>query len=102
MRIISSRYLNKIGGGKIYSQLPAESLANPTKPTLKAHVDTVFNGETLLGLLLNAYAFWQVSQAALIAGTRSMAAAVVILVLSILGTRAAARRRRGTAAGQRA
>ena len=78
-------HLNKIGGGKTYSQLSAESLANPSNAALKAQVDTVFKGETLRGLLLNAYAFWQMGQIALIAGIVSLVAAVVLLILSVLG-----------------
>ena len=78
-------HLNKIGGGKTYSQLSAESLANPSNAALKAQVDTVFKGETLRGLLLNAYAFWQMGQIALIAGIVALVAAAVMLVLSVLG-----------------
>src|SRR5215471_2781957 len=78
-------HLRKIGGGKTYSQLSAESLANPSNAALKAQVDTLFKGETLRGLLLNAYAFWQMGQIALIAGIVSLAAAAVMLVLSVLG-----------------
>ena len=77
-------HLNKIGG-KTYSQLSAESLANPTNAALKAQVDTLFKGETLRGLLLNAYAFWQMGQIALIAGIVSLVAAVAMLILSVLG-----------------
>jgi len=78
-------HLQKIGGGKTYSQLSAESLANPSNLALKAQVETVFKGETLRGLLLNAYAFWQMGQIALIAGIVSLAAAVIMLILSGLG-----------------
>src|SRR5215467_3634148 len=78
-------HLSKIGGGKTYAQLSAESLANPSDAALKAQVDTVFKGETLRGLLLNAYAFWQMGQIALIAGIVSLVAAAVMLVLSVLG-----------------
>ena len=60
-------HLNEIGGGKTYSQLSAESLANPGNAKLKAQADTVFQGTTRRGLLLNAYAFWQIGQIALYA-----------------------------------
>ena len=78
-------HLNKIGGGKTYSQLSAQSLANPSNAALKAQVDTVFKGETLRGLLLNAYAFWQMGQIALIGGIVALVAAVVLLILAVLG-----------------
>ena len=47
--------------------------------------DTVFKGETLRGLLLNAYAFWKVGQIAFIAAIASFAAGGVMGILSILG-----------------
>jgi hypothetical protein len=53
---IASR-LRLIGGGKTYSQLSAEAVAQPNNAVLAAQVATVFKGETLRGLLLNAYAF---------------------------------------------
>ena len=78
-------HLKEIGGGKTYSQLSAESLANPGNAKLKAQADTVFQGTTRRGLLLNAYAFWQIGQIALDAAIAAFAGGVVFLVLSILG-----------------
>jgi hypothetical protein len=78
-------HLKKIGGGKTYSQLSAESLANPGNAALKAQVETVFQGTTLRGLLLNAYAFWQIGQIALYAAIAAFAGGAIFLVLSILG-----------------
>jgi hypothetical protein len=48
---------------------------------------TLFMGETLRGLLLNAYAFWKIGQIALWAATASFAGAALMLVLSALGFR---------------
>ena len=78
-------HLKEIGGGKTYSQLSAESLANPGDAKLKAQVDTVFKGTTLRGLLLNAYAFWQIGQIALWAAIAAFVGGAIFLVLSILG-----------------
>lgn len=78
-------HLKEIGGGKTYSQLSAESLAHPLNLKLKAQVDTVFKGTTLRGLLLNAYAFWQIGQIALWAAIAAFAAGAIFLALSILG-----------------
>src|ERR1700691_4471183 len=50
-------HLVEIGGGKTYAQLSTEAIAQPTNAALAAQVATVFKGETLRGLLLNAYAF---------------------------------------------
>jgi len=78
-------HLKEIGGGKTYCQLSAESLANPGNVKLKAQVDSVFQGTTLRGLLLNAYAFWQIGQIALWAAIAAFVGAVIFLVLAIIG-----------------
>ena len=53
--------------------------------TSKAQVQTVFQGTTISGLLLNAYAFWQMGQIAMIASIVSFAAGVIMLILAGLG-----------------
>ena len=78
-------HLNEIGGGKTYSQLSAESLANPGDAKLKAQVETVFQGTTLRGLLLNAYAFWQIGQIALYAAIAAFVGGAIFLALASLG-----------------
>jgi hypothetical protein len=78
-------HLVKIGGGKTYSQLSAASLAQPNNAALAGQVQTVFRGETLRGLLLNAYGFWQMGQIMLIGAFVAFAAAAVMLILSVLG-----------------
>jgi hypothetical protein len=42
-------HLKEIGGGKAYSQLSAEALAQPKNTALAAQVQTVFRGTTLRG-----------------------------------------------------
>lgn len=78
-------HLVKIGGGKTYAQLSSAALANPKNAALAGQVDTVFRGETLRGLLLNAYAFWQMGEIMLIASIVSFAGAGLMLILSGLG-----------------
>ena len=78
-------HLKEIGGGKTYSQLSAESLASPKDLKLKSQVETVFQGTTLRGLLLNAYAFWQIGEIALYAAIAAFAWGVIFLVPSVLG-----------------
>jgi hypothetical protein len=51
-----------MAGGKTYSQLSAEAQAQPNNTQLAATVGTVFKGETLRSMLLNAYGWWKVSQ----------------------------------------
>src|SRR5215469_17900621 len=78
-------HLNKIGGGKTYAQLSAASLAQPKNAALAAQVQTIFRGETLRGLLLNAYGWWQMGQIMLISAFVAFGAAVLFLILSGLG-----------------
>jgi hypothetical protein len=80
-----ANHLKAIGGGKTYAQLSAASLAQPANTALAGQVQTVFRGETLRGLLLNAYAFWEMGQIMLIAAIAAFAAAALMLVLSALG-----------------
>ena len=60
-------HIAEMGGGKTYSQLSAESLAQPNNTPLATTVNTVFKGETLRSMLLNAYGWWKVSQITYIA-----------------------------------
>jgi hypothetical protein len=80
-----ANHLKVIGGGKTYAQLSAESLAQPGNAKLAGTVATVFKGETLRGLLLNAYAFGTIGTIAGIAAIAAFIAATVMLILSGLG-----------------
>jgi hypothetical protein len=60
-------HLSEIGGGKTYSQLSTEAIAQPKNVALTAQVATVFKGEALRSMLLNAYGWWKVSQITYIA-----------------------------------
>src|SRR4051812_14560475 len=74
-------HLKEIGGGQTYSQLSSKSLANPDDNKLAGQVQTMFRGETLRGLLLNAYAFDTMGTIAGIAAVAAYLAAAVLLVL---------------------
>ncbi len=78
-------HLKEIGGGMTYSQLSAKAQAQPTNAKLAGQVDTIFKGTTLRGLLLEAYAFWQMAQIALIASIGAFIAAFIMLVLTFFG-----------------
>src|ERR1700684_282372 len=91
-----ANHLKVIGGGKTYAQLSAESLAKPADAALTVQVATVFRGETLRGLLLNAYAFGTMGMIAGIAAIAAFIAAAVMLVLGGLGLIHARRTSPGT------
>ena len=78
-------HLQGIGGGKTYAQLSAAAMANPNDAKLAGQVATTFKGETLRGMLLNAYAFWKIGQIALYAAIASFIGAAIMLLLSVLG-----------------
>jgi len=60
-------HLNGIANGQTYAQVSAKALANPTDQKLAGQANTLFKGETLRGLLLNAYGWWTVGTYALYA-----------------------------------
>ena len=85
-------HLSEVAGGQTYAQVssklqpPAVNSLSPLQVIkLKAQAAELFQGTTLRGMLLNAYAFWQIGQIALIAAIVSFIAAAIMLVLSVLG-----------------
>jgi hypothetical protein len=78
-------HLREIGGGKTYSQLSTEAMAQPKNTAVAGQVQTIFRGTTLRSMLLEAYGFWTMGQIALIAAIASYAAAGLMLILSIFG-----------------
>lgn len=78
-------HLDEATGGLTYSELSAKARANPTDTALQGLVQTSFRGETLRGLLLNAYAFWKMGQVALIAAWVALTTGLALLLLSLFG-----------------
>jgi hypothetical protein len=82
-------HINEIGGGLSYAQLSAQAMAlpkgSPAYTAAEAKVQTIFQGTTLRGLLLEAYAFWTFGQIALYASIASFALAGLMLVLMLFG-----------------
>jgi len=82
-------HLQEIGQGQTYAQLSGKAMALPkgsaAYTAAEAQVQTVFQGTTLRGLLLEAYSFWTFGQIALVAAIISFVLCGVMLVLSVLG-----------------
>jgi hypothetical protein len=78
-------HLSEIGGGQTYAQLSAKALAQPKNAALAAQVQTMFRGETLRGLLLNAYAFGTIGQIMAYAAIAAFAGAGLLILLAIFG-----------------
>jgi hypothetical protein len=98
-------HLTEIGGGKTYAELGGplfaleaeiEEAQAADKDTaameeelagLQAQRDTVFKGETLRAILLNAYGWWTVGQITFFAGIGMVIAGLILAVLVALGFR---------------
>ena len=78
-------HLQEIGAGKTYSQLSAESMAHPTNAALAGQVQTVFRGDTLRSMLLNAFSWWKVSQIAYIASLVSFGLGTLAFLAGLFG-----------------
>jgi hypothetical protein len=82
-------HLREIGGGLTYSQLSSKAMALPAGSkayaAAEAKVQTVFQGDSLRSMLLNAYGFWQMGAIALIGAWVSIVGAALFLILSIGG-----------------
>jgi hypothetical protein len=78
-------HLKGVADGKTYAQVSTLSRANPDDQALAGQVQTLFRGETLRGLLLNAYAFWKFGQMALIGAIALWTLGVIMLALTVLG-----------------
>jgi hypothetical protein len=80
-----AQHITDMSGGKTYSQLSAEAMAQPDNTKLAGLVATVFKGETLRSMLLNAYGWWKVSQILFIAAIASLALGGLALLASLFG-----------------
>jgi hypothetical protein len=78
-------HITNMTGGQTYAQLSAKALANPNDTKLAGEVATVFKGETLRSILLNAYGWWKVSQITYIASIAAFALGGLTLLASLFG-----------------
>jgi hypothetical protein len=78
-------HLSEMPYGGVYAKVSAASRANPTDTALAAEVTTTFQGTTLRGLLLEAYAFSEFGLIALWAGIAAFVLAGVMALLVAFG-----------------
>jgi len=78
-------HIANMTGGKTYSQVSAEAMAQPANTKLADEVNTVFRGEALRSMLLNAYGWWKVSQITFIASIIAFALGGLTLLASLFG-----------------
>lgn len=80
------KHLEKTAGGKTYSEISTEARSNPDDAKLQAQKTSLFQGETLRGLLLgNGYAYWTLGMLAKYAAITFFAGAAIMGFLVILG-----------------
>jgi hypothetical protein len=81
-------HLQEIAGGKTYAEVSNLAMANPGDQALQAQKATLFQGETLRGLLLGSgYAYWTFGAIALYAAIASFAGGAIMIILVLLGLR---------------
>jgi hypothetical protein len=84
-------HLEAVNGGATYSETSAaareEGLDPKVAADLQAKADTLFKGEALRAMLLNAYGWWTIGTIALWAGVAMVVAGLLLGILAILGFR---------------
>ncbi len=76
-------HLSKIAGGQTYAQVSTAALAAPTNAKLAEEKATLFQGESLRGLLLNAWGWSLVGTIATLAGWILIALGLVLFLLPL-------------------
>jgi hypothetical protein len=85
--------MNKVAGGKTYSQVSDEWIAGGMKSEkLAGERTTLFMGETLRGLLLQAWGWGQIGSIAILAGILLIAFGGILFLLPLLNWRLNLRR----------
>jgi hypothetical protein len=97
-------HLAAVNDGKTYAETSGEARAEGLDPDtaaeLQGKADTLFKGETLRSILLNAYGWWTVATIALIAGWAMVGFGILLGVFAILGFRHAKRAEAERTAGE--
>jgi hypothetical protein len=99
-------HLKEIGGGLTYSQLSAKAMAlSPASKqyaALEGQVQTVFRGDSLRSMLLNAFGWWKVSQITYIVSLVSFGLGAVAVLAGIFSFAWARREQPGAVVFQHA
>jgi hypothetical protein len=92
-------HLSKVAGGQTYAQVSSAAIAAPTNAKLAEEKATLFQGETLRSILLNAWGWSLVGTIATLAGFILIALGAILLVLPLANWQVNLRGRRAAAAG---
>jgi hypothetical protein len=77
-------HLSKVAGGQTYSQVSTAAIAAPNNTKLAAEKATLFQGETLRGLLLGAWGWSMIGMIATLAGVILLVLGAVLLLLPLV------------------
>ena len=91
-------HLSKIAGGKTYAEVSTAAMADPKNAQLAEQKASLFQGETLRGLLLNAWGWSVVGTVATLAGFVLLALGAILLLLPLANWQVNLRGRRSAAA----
>ena len=91
-------HLSKIAGGKTYAEVSSAAMADPKNATLAEQKASLFQGETLRGLLLNAWGWSVVGTVATLAGFILLGLGALLLLLPLVNWQVNIRGRRSVAA----
>ena len=78
-------HIANMTGGKTYAQLSAQAMTQPGNAKLQGEVATVFKGESLRSMLLNAYGWWKVSQITYIASLALFGLGTISVLAGLFG-----------------
>jgi hypothetical protein len=92
-------HLSKIAGGETYAQVSTAALAAPKNAKLAEEKATLFQGETLRGLLLNAWGWSLVGTLVTLAGWILILLGAILFVLPLANWQVNLRSRRPAVAG---
>ena len=92
-------HLSKIAGGKTYAEVSAAAIADPKNAQLAEQKASLFQGETLRGLLLNAWGWSVVGTVATLAGFVLLGLGALLLLLPLANWQVNLRGRRPAVAG---
>jgi hypothetical protein len=91
-------HLSKIAGGKTYAEVSTAAQADPKNATLAEQKASLFQGETLRGLLLNAWGWSVVGTVATLAGFLLLGLGAILLLLPLANWQVNLRRPRSATA----
>ena len=95
-------HLKGIGKGRSYSEVSGEFMKDPSNEQLAQQRQSLFMGESLRGVLLNAWGWGTVGQLATIAGVVLFVLGVILLAIPLLAASSARRAVASAPAAERA